>query len=98
MALRGSDGVRVLPHSEREVVLGTAEVTIRVLGTAEVTCRAQREQLDRQPARPSCASGHALRGTSRRKGTARAAASTSIMSLGTRPSLNQNHVFEIKKF
>jgi len=30
--------------------------------------KAQHDQLNRQPARPSCASGHALQGTSRRKG------------------------------
>jgi len=55
-------------------------------------------QLDRQPARPSCASGHALRGTSRRKDTARPAVSTTILRLETRPSENQNYVFEIIYF
>ena len=46
------------------------------------TQMAQHDQLDWQPTRPSCASEHALRGTSRRKGTAwpaRPAASTTSL-------------------
>jgi hypothetical protein len=49
------------------------------------------DQPDSQQGQPSCASGHAPRGTSRRKGAARPArqpARTTFLRLGTRPSEN----------